>query len=57
MTSREKEIATLLARGLSNKQISQELYISEGTVKNYISVIYDKTGIHDRAKLIVAINS
>ncbi len=57
MTAREKEIATLLARGLSNKQISQELYISEGTVKNYISAIYDKTGIHDRAKLIVAINS
>lgn len=57
MTAREKEIATLLARGLSNRQISQELYISEGTVKNYISVIYDKTGIHDRAKLIVAINS
>ncbi|MBQ9956709.1 MAG: response regulator transcription factor [Ruminococcus sp.] len=57
MTAREKEIATLLAQGLSNRQIAQELYISEGTVKNYISVIYDKTGIHDRAKLIVAINS
>ena len=57
MTAREKEIATLLAQGLSNKQIAEKLYISEGTVKNYISVIYDKTGIHDRAKLIVAINS
>lgn len=57
MTAREKEIATLLSQGLSNKQIAQKLYISEGTVKNYISVIYDKTGIHDRAKLIVAINS
>lgn len=56
MTAREKEIATLLSQGLSNKQIAQKLYISEGTVKNYISVIYDKTGIHDRAKLIVAIN-
>lgn len=57
MTAREKEIATLLAQGLSNKQIAEKLYISEGTVKNYISVIYDKTGIHDRAKLIVAINT
>lgn len=55
MTAREKEICTLLAQGLTNKQISQKLYISEGTVKNYISSIYDKTGIHDRAKLIVAI--
>lgn len=56
MTEREKEICTLLAKGLSNKQISETLFISEGTVKNYISSIYDKTGIHDRAKLIVAIN-
>lgn len=55
MTEREKEICTLLAEGLSNKQISETLFISEGTVKNYISSIYDKTGIHDRAKLIVAI--
>ncbi len=55
MTSREKEIATLLTQGMTNKQIAETLYISEGTVKNYISAIYDKTGIHDRAKLIVAI--
>lgn len=55
MTAREKEICTLLSQGLTNKQISEKLYISEGTVKNYISSIYDKTGIHDRAKLIVAI--
>lgn len=55
MTSREQEICSLLAQGLTNKQIAEALYISEGTVKNYISSIYDKTGIHDRAKLIVAI--
>lgn len=54
MTEREKEICTLLAEGLTNRQIAEKLYISEGTVKNYISSIYDKTGIHDRAKLIVA---
>lgn len=56
MTSREAEICTLMAKGLNNKQIADALCISEGTVKNYISAIYDKTGIHDRAKLIVAIN-
>jgi DNA-binding NarL/FixJ family response regulator len=55
ITEREKEICSLLAKGLTNKQIAEALYISEGTVKNYISSIYDKTGIHDRAKLIVAI--
>ncbi len=57
ITKRENEICTLLAQGLSNKQIAQKLYISEGTVKNYISSIYDKTGIHDRAKLIVEISN
>lgn len=53
MTRREKEICSLMAEGLSNSQIAAKLYISEGTVKNYISNIYDKTGIHDRVKLIV----
>ena len=51
LSEREKEIATLLAEGLNNKQIAAKLYVSEGTVKNYISSIYDKTGIHDRVKL------
>ena len=55
MTEREREIATLLAVGLTNRQIADKLYISEGTVKNYISSIYDKTGIHDRVKLVVAL--
>lgn len=55
ITERESEVCTLLAKGYTNRQIADALYISEGTVKNYISSIYDKTGIHDRAKLIVAI--
>ncbi|MBQ7943682.1 MAG: response regulator transcription factor [Lachnospiraceae bacterium] len=54
MTKRESEILSLMVQGYTNQQIAKELYISEGTVKNYISGIYDKTGIHDRAKLIVA---
>ena len=54
-TEREQEIAALLVEGLSNRQIADTLYISEGTVKNYISTIYDKTGIHDRVKLVVAL--
>ena len=56
MTEREREIAGLLAEGLTNRQIADKLYISEGTVKNYISSIYDKTGIHDRVKLVVALS-
>ena len=53
LTGREKEICALMAEGLTNRQIADKLYISEGTVKNYISNIYDKTGIHDRVKLVV----
>lgn len=53
LTGREKEICALMVEGLANKQIADRLYISEGTVKNYISNIYDKTGIHDRVKLVV----
>ena len=55
LTDREREIAVLLVEGLTNRQIADKLYISEGTVKNYISAIYDKTGIHDRVKLVVAL--
>ena len=51
LTDREKEICLLIAQGCTNDQIASTLYISEGTVKNYISSIYDKFRIHDRAKL------
>ena len=56
LTEREREIASLLVKGMTNKQIADKLFISEGTVKNYISNIYDKTGIHDRVKLVVALS-
>lgn len=57
LTEREKEICALVSEGLSNRQIAEKLYISEGTVKNYISVIYDKTGIHDRVQLAIALRN
>ncbi len=57
LTEREKEICALVADGFSNRQIAEKLYISEGTVKNYISVIYDKTGIHDRVQLAIALRN
>lgn len=53
LTEREKEIARLIAEGCTNAQIASLLFISEGTVKNYVSVIYDKFDIKDRAKLAV----
>lgn len=52
-TEREKELALLMIRGLNNRQIAAALSISEGTVKNYISVIYSKVGSNDRSKVIL----
>jgi DNA-binding NarL/FixJ family response regulator len=47
---REKDVAVMLAQGFTNKQIASALYISEGTVKNYVSSIYSKIDIGDRTK-------
>lgn len=53
MTERELEICRLLAEGCTNADIASQLYLTEGTVKNYVSKIYDKTDIRDRAALAV----
>jgi len=47
-SEREIEIAKMIVFGFNNKQISSSLFISEGTVKNYISNIYSKLGTSDR---------
>jgi DNA-binding NarL/FixJ family response regulator len=52
-TGREIEIAKLLADGFSNSQIATALYLSNGTVRNYISGIYEKLGSADKAGAIV----
>ncbi|MDP4089152.1 MAG: response regulator transcription factor [Bacillota bacterium] len=54
-SEREVEIAKMLAMGFNNKQIASSLFISEGTVKNYISNIYSKLGISDRTAAAIAI--
>ncbi|MBO4927292.1 MAG: response regulator transcription factor [Clostridiales bacterium] len=52
-TSRELEIIEAVASGLSNKEIAEKLFISEGTVKNYISQILLKEGLSHRTQLAV----
>ncbi|MBD8497325.1 response regulator [Paenibacillus arenosi] len=52
LTPRELEIAKLIVSYKNNREIADTLYIAEGTVKNYISVIYEKIGTNDRAKAI-----
>lgn len=52
-SDREKEIARMMVQGFTNRQISLALYISEGTVRNYISSVYEKVGISDRTQVVL----
>jgi Response regulator containing a CheY-like receiver domain and an HTH DNA-binding domain len=53
ISEKELKVISLVAEGLSNKEIAEELFLSEGTVRNYISNILDKTGLRDRTQLAV----
>lgn len=50
---KELQIISLVAEGLSNKEIAERLFLSEGTVRNYISSILDKLNLRDRTQLAV----
>ena len=52
LSLREREIAELMIKYYSNSQIATQLYLTEGTVKNYISEIYSKLGVNNRNKAI-----
>lgn len=53
LTPREHEVLVLVARGLTNAEIAEGLYISEVTVKSHIGHIFTKLGLRDRAAAIV----
>lgn len=53
LSSRERETLELLARGLSNSEIAAKLYLSEKTVRNYVSDIYMKLQVASRAEAVV----
>lgn len=53
LTEREQEVFALLVTGNTNSQIASKLYLSVGTVKNYVSSIYDKTEERDRTALVL----
>lgn len=52
-TKREFDIMSLIAEGLSNKEIAGKLFISEGTVKNYITQILGKTNLQHRTQIAI----
>ena len=51
LTHREEEVVVLVARGLTNRQISRELGISERTAGNHIAKIFKKLGLHSRTQI------
>jgi DNA-binding NarL/FixJ family response regulator len=51
LTAREAEVVQLLADGLSTREISQKLSVTEHTIRNYLSSIYDKLGVSSRVEL------
>ena len=53
INEREINIIELIADGLSNKEIAVKLFLSEGTVRNYLSQILEKLGLHNRTQLAV----
>ena len=53
LTDREVDVLRMLARGLNNKDISQRLFLSEGTVRNHVSSILAKLNVTDRTQAAV----
>jgi DNA-binding NarL/FixJ family response regulator len=53
LTPREEQVVALVADGLSNRQVAEELNLSEHTVKKYVFRIFDKLGISSRVELVL----
>lgn len=53
ITEKEQEIIELVSEGFSNREIAGQLYLSEGTIRNYLSSILEKLDLRDRTQLAV----
>lgn len=56
LTPREKEVLRLIAMGANNREISHQLYISEGTVKNHVTNILHRLNLRDRTQAAIVAN-
>jgi DNA-binding NarL/FixJ family response regulator len=52
LTPRETEVLTLIAEGLSNREIAEQLHVNETTIKSHINHLFAKTGVRDRAQAV-----
>jgi two-component system NarL family response regulator len=53
LTNRELEVLKLVAKGMSNREVAEELYISENTVKNHVRNILEKLHLHSRMEAVL----
>lgn len=53
LSEREREVLRLLGKGLSNAEIAGRIFLSEGTVRNYVSSIFEKLGLEDRTQAAI----
>lgn len=53
LSEREREVLQLMTQGFTNADIARQLYLSEGTVRNYASEIFRKMGVSDRTQAVV----
>ena len=53
LNEREQELTALIAEGLSNKKIAERMFLSEGTVRNYLSTVLEKLALRDRTQLAI----
>ncbi|NLO87169.1 MAG: response regulator transcription factor [Firmicutes bacterium] len=53
LTEREMEVLSLVGQGLSNREIAEKLFLSEGTVRNYVTALLEKLGLRDRTQLAI----
>jgi DNA-binding NarL/FixJ family response regulator len=53
LTDRERDIVVAVARGLTNAEVAQQLFIGPATVKSHVSSVLTKLGLRDRAQVVV----
>ena len=55
LSKREQEVALFVAKGMSNQEVADKMYVSLRTIKAHLSSIYEKTGVRNRLELGLAL--